>query len=416
MSLSTVFDNVDDGSHDQYVRAFDAANNVRTASVTFNVDLTAPALKITVPADSGIYAVAAITAEWSATDGSSGVLGYGYRIDSGQWSALSMTGSHALVGLSEGTHTVEVYALDNVLNNATASVTFIVDTTAPTVTITTPSEGQFSSSPSISVTWSGDDSGVGVQAYQYRINGGAWSSNTTETGHTFDLPDGAYTVDVRVYDRANNTATDSTAFTVDTTAPEVEISAPANGHFTNSTTVQVNWNGSDATAGVRGYQYRIDSGLWSSEAPSQSSDFSGLTDGPHTVYVRVFDRSGNMAETNVSFTVDTVGPQLGIVTPTAAQILDRSDVNVSWSGSDLTTWIAGYRYSLDGLAWSPLSMDTYNVFTGLGEGDHTVQIMAYDHEYNPSFNRSPLRSIPSIRTSPSSCPSRASSATAAQWT
>ncbi len=296
-----------------------------------------------------------------------------------------MTGSHAFVGLSEGTHTVEVYALDNVLNNATASVTFIVDTTAPTVTITTPSEGQFSSSSSVSVTWSGDDSGVGVQAYQYRINGGAWSSNTTETGHTFDLPDGAYTVDVRVYDRANNTATDSTAFTVDTTAPEVEISAPANGYFTNSTTVQVNWNGSDATAGVRGYQYRIDSGLWSSEVLSLSNEFSGLTDGPHTVYVQVFDRSGNMAETNVSFTVDTVGPQLGIVTPTAAQILDRSDVNVSWSSSDLTTWIAGYRYSLDGIAWSSLSMDTFHIFTGLGEGDHTVQIMAYDHEYNPSF-------------------------------
>ena len=57
---------------------------------------------------------------------------------------------------------------------------------------------------------------------------------------------------------------------------------------------------------------------------------------------------------NVSFTVDRAGPSLNILTPSSLQILNRSVANVTWSGNDLTTWVIGYRYSLDNGAWSPL--------------------------------------------------------------
>ncbi|MHA1366972.1 MAG: Ig-like domain-containing protein [Candidatus Heimdallarchaeota archaeon] len=67
------------------------------------------------------------------------------------------------------------------------------------------------------VTWSGSDSGSGIDYYEAQIDGGTWINKGTGTSHTFTgLIDGAHTVNVRAWDNAGNDATDSTTFTVDT--------------------------------------------------------------------------------------------------------------------------------------------------------------------------------------------------------
>ncbi len=194
-----------EGSHTVSIMVTDRAMNSHIVSVTFTVDLTAPALEITYPTDNGIYAVAAITAEWSATDGSSGLLGYGYRIDGGQWSVLSMTDSHIYAGLGEGLHTLDVYAMDNVLNNATVSVTFMVDTVQPSISITSPTIDQIFNQSSVAATWTGDDVTSQIAGYYYRMDSGAWSDLTSDTSHTFPgLGEGSHTVTVGAQDNAGN--------------------------------------------------------------------------------------------------------------------------------------------------------------------------------------------------------------------
>ncbi len=371
------------GNHTVILEAVDLAGNVRQVTVYFTIDTQAPALSILQPVEGHFLNVSWVNLTWSGNDAISSIASYQVRVDGMEWSSPQQSSFLNVTGLSDGEHLAEVKATDLAGNEIIVSVHFVVDTTNPTVTITAPSAGYCSSSSSVSVNWNGDDIGVGVQAYKYRINGGPWSPMTTDTGHTFDLADGNYTVDVLVYDWSNNSATGSISYTVDTAVPVLGITAPVNPSFTNATTVTVNWTASDATAGVRGYKYRLDTGPWSFESMAVTSSFTGLADGLHTVTVQVFDRAGNMAETSVTFTVDTVGPALNVSAPTDGAILDHADVDVSWSAADVTTWIDGYSYSVDGGAWSPLSMGTEHVFAGLPEGMHTVQIMAYDHVRNP---------------------------------
>ena len=74
---------------------------------------------------------------------------------------------------------------------------------------------------------------------------------------------GNHTVDVRAIDRAGNDFETSVTFNVDTVPPTLTITGPMEGLNTNSTTVSVFWSGSDATSGIKGYQYKIDAGSYS---------------------------------------------------------------------------------------------------------------------------------------------------------
>ncbi len=89
------------------------------------------------------------------------------------------------------------------------------DTTPPTVSITSPADGATVTSSSVVVTWTGSDSGSGISYYETRIDSGSWINKGTSTSHTYTgLADGAHVVDVRAWDVAGNSATDSHTFIV----------------------------------------------------------------------------------------------------------------------------------------------------------------------------------------------------------
>ena len=91
------------------------------------------------------------------------------------------------------------------------------DTTPPTVNIGYPGDGATVSSDTVMVTWSGSDSGSGIDYYEIQLDGGAWINKGTGTSHTFTgLAETSHTVNVRAWDNAGNDATDSVTFTVDT--------------------------------------------------------------------------------------------------------------------------------------------------------------------------------------------------------
>ena len=142
---------------------------MQQAVVYFTIDTQAPTLSILKPIEGYFLNVSWVNLTWSGDDAISAIGSYQVRIDGGEWSEMQQSSFRNITGLSDGTHTAEVKAIDLAGNEIVVSVSFIVDTIAPTVTITAPSEGHYSSSSSVSVTWSGDDIGVGVQAYQYRV-------------------------------------------------------------------------------------------------------------------------------------------------------------------------------------------------------------------------------------------------------
>ena len=296
-----------------------------------------------------------------------------------------MTGAvtHDFASLADGIHTVYLKAFDLVDNTATTSVTFRVDTIDPTITITAPAPGFYSDSFDVRVDWEGSDSGSGILGYQYRIDGQGWSSISDALTYIFTtVVNGNHTVDVRAIDLAGNDFETSVTFNVDTVPPILTITGPMEGLNTNSTTVSVFWSGSDATSGIKGYQYKIDTGSYSALSLGLTHDFAGLTDGPHTVYIKAFDNADNSETAVFHCIVDTVVPTLAISHPTEGWFTGSTAVTAFWNGSDATSGIMGYAYSLDGASWTGTGMGLSHTFTGLGEGSHTVTVLVTDYALN----------------------------------
>ena len=77
----------------------------------------------------------------------------------------------SLHGLVEGLHTVTVRAYDNVNLLPRSTVTFLVDTVDPTLTIDAPNDGSLISIDSATVSWTADDVTSGLQGTQYMLDG-----------------------------------------------------------------------------------------------------------------------------------------------------------------------------------------------------------------------------------------------------
>jgi chitodextrinase len=116
-------------------------------------------------------------ASWTAATDENGIAGYEYRLNSNNWQTLGNVLSVSLSGLSPWTtYNMQVRARDtsNNLGAASSSVFRTLDTSPPgppgTPTIQNVTMG------SASVTWTAASDNVGVNAYEYRLNNGAWLS------------------------------------------------------------------------------------------------------------------------------------------------------------------------------------------------------------------------------------------------
>ena len=380
-ATSHTFTNLGEGPHIVEVRAYDGAGNFVMASVIFAVDTADPILSITSPLGTGPFSSDDISITWTGYDAISGIAGYRYSIDGGvTWDDTSAT-SHVFEGLADGTYVVKVRAFDTAGNYVEESFTFIVDTSKPSVSITSPEE-LLTNSSSVKVEWSAEDLTSGILGYRYKLDSGSWSALMSGTSFTFsNLADGAHTVEIMAVDNAGYEGIATVTFTVDTTKPTVMIDSPSNNKATSETSMNVIWTGSDATSGIRGYQYRIGSSGWSEESMELSALFAGLAEGPHTVIVRAYDKAGNYVERSVTFIIDTADtnpPTITIDSPTAGELFGENIVVVRWTGNDVPSGVKGYKYKLNDGAWSENTTMTSHTFTGLADGKHTVQVRAYD--------------------------------------
>ena len=214
---SATFSDLDDGEHTVDVRATNLVDASSTDSVTFTVstDAIAPTVSITTPADGSNHASTSVTVNWTVSDGDgSGIALVEIKIDAGGFAAVT-TNTRTFTGLSEGTHNVTIRATDNADNVGEATVTFMVDTIAPSVTITSPEGGWETTESEVTVTWTCTDVGCGVSRIEVRLDDGSYVSVGLASERTFEeLAAGEHTVDVRVFDKAGNTDEASVTFTV----------------------------------------------------------------------------------------------------------------------------------------------------------------------------------------------------------
>ncbi len=382
-----IFEGLTDGEHTVDVRAFDHANNRAVDNVTFIVDLTDPLIDIVSPNHGEVISSVNITVEWVGSDDGSGIDYYEIRINEGEWINIGLNTSHQFTDLEEGDHTVDVRVTDNAGNNATDSVTFTVDITPPTVTITSPDEGQIFNVSDITVQWVGSDHETGISHYEIRLNDEDWMNVGNDTEYILEgLADGVHTVYVRAFDFANNTYTDEVTFTVDVTAPSVDITSPSDGEAIPSVNVTVEWTGSDDTSGIDYYEIRIDGGEWIHKGLQTTHEFTNLDEGSHTVDVRATDNADNSAVDSVTFVVDVSDPTVSITSPDEGEIFGSTEVTVEWDGSDDISGIDHYEIRINEGDWIDKGLDESHLFTDLFDGLHFVELIAYDHAGNYAYD------------------------------
>ena len=265
--------------------------------------------------------------------GGSGVAGFECALDGPSY-APCLSG-YSISGLSDGSHTLLVHAIDNAgwIDASPASYTWVVDTTNPDTSITgVPSNPTASTSATFTFTGA-DPGGSGVAGFECDLDGTGFSA--CSTGQNFSgLSNGSHTFLVRSVDNAGNKDATPASFTwvVDTTTPDTIIdTTPAS--LTNSTSANFTFHGDDGSGtGVAGFECDMGSGYSTCTSPK---GYTSLADGSHTFRVRAIDTLGNVDATPASYTwnVDTTAPT-GVISSSATDPTHTSPIPVTITFSE----------------------------------------------------------------------------------
>lgn len=254
------------------------------------------------------------------------------QLDGGGYAPCASAKSYT--GLSDGSHTFEVRAIDDwgQVDGSPDAHTWRIDTTAPaTPEITSPAEGSWSTSGSVTL------SGTAEANATVELSEGAASLGTTTADQSGDwsravsFGDGSHEVTATATDAAGNASPSSATrtFWVDTGVPDTSVDSGPSGRVSDtSATFRFSSDDPDAT-----FRCRVDG---AAEGPCTSPhDLTDLRDGEHTFEVRAVDAAGNVDSTPASrsWTVDSTAPTVSSVNPAedATGVDPTADVEATFS-------------------------------------------------------------------------------------
>jgi hypothetical protein len=195
----------------------------------------------------------------------------------------------------DGNYTFEVRAVDWSNNvSSSASHSWTVDKTGPTVSITNPKPASFSNDDSPTFTFTRGDA-VSVQCSRDSLPFGPCTTSTSQS--YMDLSDGSHTFSVRGFDSLGNVGnTAFHAWTIDTVAPETTLD-PNVGPAPNSTTQNNDPVFEFSSEPNATFECNLTGpGMTSNTftaCPSPKS-YTNLKDGSYTFKVRAKDRATNV--------------------------------------------------------------------------------------------------------------------------
>ena len=268
--------------------------------------------------------------------------------------------------LPDGPLAVIVDGLDASGNHsdvATSTRNFLVDNTAPVVSITAPATNGLFLRPPVTLGWTVVEANLA-------------STTATLDGATIVSPgfqvaaEGAHALAVSVTDRAGGSASATRTFTIDSTAPVLSVTAPAHGSFIRGPVV-LSWSVTDANPGTT-----VTATL---DGAAFASGGSINAEGAHTLVVTATDAAGNTAATVTrTFTIDNTPP---VLTVAAISGFVRGPVTLTFSATDNFPPPATTA-TLDGTGFS--SGGQVNT-----EGAHTLVVNAVDQAGNtaPTITR-----------------------------
>ncbi|MDU1876926.1 Ig-like domain-containing protein [Citrobacter sp.] len=417
-----------DGEYTFTVQVTDDAGNIATsAALAVTVDTAVAAPVITLSDDTGT------TGDNQTRDTTPGfaiatdkdAVNVMIAIDGGTPMAATKDAAgqwHITAGeLADGDHTI-VATVTDIAGNTAASdpMTFTVDTTLsiPTLDLADTSDSGRSSTDNITndttPTFTLGNIDADVTSVQVMINGTAYPATLADGTWSFTAPalaDGEYTFTVQVTDDAGNTANSTElTMTVDTEVLPVNIAldkasdtgAKADDNYTADTTPTFTF--SNIPADVAAVTLTLNTGQHYTIDLSKGTTFTlpdELKDGTYTATVTVTDVAGNSADSQISFTIDTLVDKPAVELATVSDsgdsqtdgLTNETKPQFQLSGVDIddvntiTIAIVSNDGSYKG-SWT-LDSETYGNGTWicpveLDDGQYTITVMVEDMAGNQS--------------------------------
>lgn len=371
------------GGHSVEVVATDQANNpsqIHSFTWTSDFDLPTVRLTSTPPQISGARG---LSFSFIGADVHSSIKSYKCFVDS--FSEKDCTSPFSITSLGGGTHTFTVVSIDGFDNRSVpAQYTWVVDTTAPSISITGGPR------PLTNVTraqfqFTGSDSQGILTGFECRLDSGSYT--VCSSGQTYDnLSLGGHTFNLRARDNFGNTSTPiSYSWEIDTSAPIIQISQSPD-LITKESTAHFVWTVSE-NSGQIASQECLHNGH-SISCSGLSHRLSGLAEGSHTFQIRVTDVAGNSGDSiKYKWVIDTTPPRVTI-SRGPDSLTGQSNATFIFLGMDSGSSISHYQCQMDRLKLK--NCTSPHSYSGLSHGSHVFYVTAVDKAQNVSVEESYL--------------------------
>ncbi|MBT6775079.1 hypothetical protein HOA91_06960, partial [Candidatus Woesearchaeota archaeon] len=286
----------------------------------------------------------------------------------------------------EGETTATIYANDTDNLVSTASVTFTIDLTNPTLSIIAPSNGANTGDNGLDITYIATDTN----------RDSCWYSNDTMTSNTtlascanitiVTWNDGNHNITVWVNDSVNNVVSDSVTFTLDSITPTITLVSPSNNTNTTNSGLDITYI---ATDNNRDSCWYSNDTMTSNTTLASCANITSVTwnDGQHNVTIWVNDTFGNVNLSSVTFNVDSITPIITMISPDNNTNSNDNTLDVNYVATDTnrdSCW-----YSNDTMTSNTTLASCANITSVTwNDGQHNVTVWV-----NDSFGNSNSTSV-----------------------
>jgi hypothetical protein len=354
------YSSLSEGSHTFGVKAVDGLlNESAVTSYTWTLDTTPPPPPvITGPANPSNSS----SATFGFTD-EDPTVSFHCNLDAHGFPTCSNPQTYT--GLADGTHVLNVRAVDGAGNESTvSSYTWAIDTKPPPRPKIVSGPAQPSGVSDAQFAFSDPEAGVG---YRCQLDGGGFLPCSNPQAY-LGLADGTHTVLVEAVDAAGNVSNPTPPYSwlIDTVRPVVALTdmPPRVTNRTSATfSFSSNKAGSSFACSLDGRGYSV---------CTSPVLFTDLADGRHTFAVRA-SRLGNTGPaTTYDWTVDTVAPDTSVASGPPAEAATGSASFTFTSSEAGSTFVC----SLDASGFAPCTSP--KTYEGLGDGNHAFRVQAVD--------------------------------------
>lgn len=360
-----------DGMYNITVTATDNASNNAVAFFIFTLDSTLPTIILDSPANNSCI-VAGTPLHFVISDANPDSAFY--SVNGGTNVSLPGPSGIDTTGWPDGTYQISVYAIDIVGNNATRWYSFTIDSTDPDIQLISPANGSVIKAGTVLEFHITEDN---IGSVLYSVNGGVsqpfiTTYNVSSTGWL----DGFCTVRVTAVDNASNMASRVYEFTLDSTAPNIALLAPANFSVVKPGTL-IDFSISDPH--LVAVNYSLNGAPTIPLTSPFDIDTSAWPDAGYSVRVYAVDSVGNSVSRVFGFIIDSTPPTIQLIFPINNTIM-LPGPTIDLSVVDIN--IYSVHYSVNGGAAQTLAAPFDISTTGWADGQYTILVTAIDRAGN----------------------------------